>query len=549
MKLREIERLRAFAALLVLAVHWAPLKKLLPSILQDPWSGVDLFFVISGFVVTLSLVRLLPPVEAEVSFLGAFHLAKQALRTFYVRRFFRIMPVALVVALLVRFGAGVFPDEFGSTKQWLEEFVAFFGGIYNYAFAYREGQHLNVYWSLAVEEHFYLLLPVLFLAFRTTNRRLAACAALALVSIVARGLPRPDGSGEIPFEMYSSHLRFDSLMAGVALALVRTDGGTPIMPRRLLSFVILPIALGIVACLPGAAARHVEQREGFIALWMFSGLLVFYAALDRGYVLSIPVLGRVLEYIGSRSYSVYLIHQQVSRLETAERPNWPGYVALAPDSEYPWQRVLVLFAGTLIAAELLYRLVEQPCIRLGRGLVESRGQKLLSRRARVLVTVGLCLWALFYWRHAVLIALGPRDLARGKLVTQSTEPPPDGRSGPESLVNGTLESEYAAHTSGQDDPWMTIDLGEPTTIGAIRIYNRDDGFQGDNIPLEVQVSDDNQRFQTIGRRERVFTQEWPWRIRRNDMKTRYVRLQVRKNTTMCLSEVEIFASQAMAVIP
>ncbi|HEY3817214.1 MAG TPA: acyltransferase family protein [Polyangiaceae bacterium] len=550
MKLREIERLRAFAALLVLAVHWDPLKKLLPWILQDPWGGVDLFFVISGFVVTLSLVRLLPAVEDEGTFFSAFNLARQGLRTFYVRRFFRIMPAALAVALLVRVGASVFPGEFGSTRQWFDEFIAFFGGIYNYMFGFRGDLRLNVYWSLAVEEHFYLLLPVIFLMFRTTNRRLGACAGLALFSIIARGIPRPEGAQEIAFEMYSSHLRFDSLMAGVALALVRTVGAAPVMPKRLMRFVILPMVLVIIACLPGVAPRHVEQREGFIALWMFSGLLVSYAALDRGYVLSIPYVGRVFEYIGARSYSIYLLHQQVYRLEDAERKLWPRYAALTPDSPHPWQRVVTLLVATFIAAELLYRLVERPFIRLGRRLIESQGQgqPLMSPRGWRLIALAVVVWALFYARHSLLVALGPRNLARGKTVTLSTLPE-DPLTGPWALVDGDLEAEHSAYTKEQDDPWMTIDLGEPTSVGSIRVYNRGDGYQNDNIPLELQVSNDGSSFETIARREVVFTQEWPWRIHCADLKARYVRLQVRKKVRMCLSEVEIFASQEMAAVP
>src|SRR5580698_3292556 len=133
MRLREIERLRAMAILMVMVVHWDTFQKLLPDVADHSWSGVDLFFVISGFVVTLSLVRLLPPVEEQSSFLGAFDVARPAIKTFYIRRFFRIMPVALVVALGIRVLTGVFPAQFGSSGDWLKEFIAFFGGIYNYA--------------------------------------------------------------------------------------------------------------------------------------------------------------------------------------------------------------------------------------------------------------------------------------------------------------------------------------------------------------------------------------------------------------------------------
>src|ERR1700691_4015325 len=131
MRLREIERLRAMAILMVMVVHWDTFQKLLPDVADHSWSGVDLFFVISGFVVTLSLVRLLPPLEGETSFVAAFERAKQALKTFYTRRFFRIMPAALAALLVNRFMMTIFPQSFGTPKAWFAEVVAFYGGVYN----------------------------------------------------------------------------------------------------------------------------------------------------------------------------------------------------------------------------------------------------------------------------------------------------------------------------------------------------------------------------------------------------------------------------------
>lgn len=553
MKLKEIERLRAFAALLVLCVHWPPLQKFLPAMLHDPWSGVDLFFVISGFVVTLSLVRLLPPLEGEHSFIDGFDLARPGLKTFYVRRFFRIMPAALTVALFVRLMTGIFPVEFGTRQEWLKEFLAFFGGVYNYMFAFGGGPwQLNVYWSLSVEEHFYLLLPVLFLVFRTTNRRLGAAAGVALCSILSRAILHPADKTLVATseDMYCSHNRFDSLMAGVALALVLghlKSAAPALMPKGLMRWVVLPMALLLIACLPAAAPVYVMHHGGFIALWMLSGLLVAYASLDRGYVLWLPGLGRAFELLGARSYAIYLLHPVTLRLETGARSLWPKYAELAPDSEQPWTRLLVLFAGTLVAAELVHRVVEKPCIALGRRIIDADGHFTLSAAGKRWLAAGLALLFVFYFRHSLMLALGPRDLARGKAVYQSSRP--DDAPSPNTLVNGSLESEKGAYTRGEDHPWEMIDLGAPTSIGSIRIYNRGDGAEEQQIPLEVQISNDNVNFETIATRTRVFTQAWPWRVRCHDITARYVRFMVTKNTGMCLSEVEIFASPTMAEVP
>jgi len=78
--------------------------------------------------------------------------------TFYARRFFRILPAALSAAIAHRVLIDYFPEQFGSTRQWLQEIVAFLGGIYNYFSPATNKSELGVYWSLAVEEHFYLIL-------------------------------------------------------------------------------------------------------------------------------------------------------------------------------------------------------------------------------------------------------------------------------------------------------------------------------------------------------------------------------------------------------
>jgi peptidoglycan/LPS O-acetylase OafA/YrhL len=547
MKLREIERLRACAALFVLVVHWEPLKRFLPWVLGDPWSGVDLFFVISGYVVTMSLVRLLPTLDGDVDFFSALKHSRAALKTFYVRRLFRIAPAALTVALVTRALAGAFPQAFGSVTQWSAEFVAFVGGIYNYRFGFTPPQSLTVYWSLSVEEHFYLLLPMLFIVFRTRGRRFAACAALALFSIVARAVPPPEAAdlNIFGFQMYSSHLRFDSLMAGVFLALLSDlPRTTPLLPPRLVRVVLVPAVLLIIAGLPRAASIHVTHRAGFIALWLLSGLLVSYASMDQGYVLDVPILGRVLEYLGARSYAIYLVHTVISRLESVGREQLPELAKLAPDSDYPVARVSMMLAGTLIASEILYRAVERPCIALGRRIIAAEGRFTLSPWGRMALGGALAAFAAVYFRHALFQALGPKNIARGAAVYGS--PHADGAY---RLTDGRLEPNLGACTNRDARPWFVIDLGRPRTIGAIRVYNRDDGYQAESVPLEVQVSDDGEGYRTVAHYDLVFTQEWPWRIRGIDLTARYLRLTPTRETNLCLSEVEVFEERWVTVLP
>jgi peptidoglycan/LPS O-acetylase OafA/YrhL len=377
MKLREIERLRGLAVLMVVFTHWNFANRLLPKIPHNLWSGVDLFFVISGYVVTLSLQRLLPSFDGVASFTDAFHRAQWGLKTFYARRFFRILPpvVACVIAhrlLIIGFA------EFGSPEGWIAELITFLGGLYNYVKPVNGQDEFGIYWSLSVEEHFYLILPILFVVLRTNDRRLAACAGVSLMTIYFRTISHPviEMNDLRYYEIMSSHLRFDSLMAGVALALVSGGPTThAILPKWFMRFLLLPTAMLLLGCLPGAAPNYVMQREGFVALWALAGLLVGFAGLDRGYVLAFPLIGRFFEYLGGRSYVLYLVHYDMMRVDFALRRTNPAYARFVPDlntdSAAAW-RTAVVFSGALVVSEIVRHTVEQPFIRLGRHLTRAR---------------------------------------------------------------------------------------------------------------------------------------------------------------------------------
>jgi peptidoglycan/LPS O-acetylase OafA/YrhL len=557
-KLREIERLRAAAVLMVMAVHWTVDPSLLPEVARSSWSGVDLFFVISGYVVTLSLVRLMPPLEAAPSFLAALEQSRKALHTFYVRRFFRIMPAALAVMLVHYVLVSFMPDTFGPVREWWHEFFAFVGGVYNYARVYHDSWHLGPYWSLAVEEHFYLLLPMLFVLLRTTERRLAGCVVIALGSIAARhGTHEGIGPDQIHnYLKYASHLRFDSLMAGVALALLagRTGAAPTIMPRWLLRWVILPLALVTVACLPGAAAVEVMERVGVIGLWMISSVLVAYAGLDRGYVLDIPVVGRLLEIIGARSYALYLVHLTAIRVETAAAGGWKAYARVigGEGGRFHWTEPFIRCLLVAVFAEVLHRAVERPMMNVGKRVVERQGPAPslppAKRRARIAMGVAAgVLLLLVRSRHPILLAFAGRDLALGAVVTASShmadKPPPS------QLTNGMLEEELGLPTDEDEDPWALVDLGQPTDFASVRVYNRDDGYQRQDVPLDLEVSDDGKHFRSIAHTDIIFSQEWPWRIACPGTRARYVRLHLSHKGQLCLSEVEIFAAPWVARVP
>ena len=187
MKLREIERLRAFAALMVVFTHTGPNIGVLQSIFGHPRTGVDSFFVISGLVVTRSLLRLLPDLSTVSGIDVAFDQSRAAVRLFYTRRFFRIVPLAVAAVVLQRLLHVLGTPVDGNLDGFWREVFAIFTGVYNYACPNEGYNQFGVYWSLSVEEHFYLLLPLSFLIFRTRSRRVGmAIGGIMFVALIAR---------------------------------------------------------------------------------------------------------------------------------------------------------------------------------------------------------------------------------------------------------------------------------------------------------------------------------------------------------------------------
>jgi peptidoglycan/LPS O-acetylase OafA/YrhL len=546
LKLREIERLRAIAAFMVVVTHTVPGDSFLGGLFGHPRTGVDLFFVISGFVVTRSLLRLLPELTDANDLGAAFDKSRRALRVFYVRRFFRIVPLAVAMVILQRvLFALALPssDIGGDARGYWREVVAIFMGVYNYAMPVEGYNQFGTYWSLSVEEHFYLLLPLAFLLVRTRGGRLKlALAGIALVAFVIRGLfdtPPPGVANAEYYQIFTSHLRFDSLFAGVALSLA-LDGepAKPFMPPAFMKWVVLPFCLALVWALPRAVAGSAYLHQGFTATWFLCAVLVGYASFDRGYVLEIPVLGRVLEYLGARSYAIYLIHIFLLRIDFAIKRYDPEFTRLA--TEFKWLHWGVYLLVLVAAAEISWRALEWPMQKLGRRLTDPTLPPWKPGWRQWAIAGSILAGALLlYFHHEVSRLVGPKNLALGRRVTVSSAnaAQPD----PQQLTNGILESERGLHTSKDGGPWAIIDLGASVPIGTIVTYNRADGWQTEVLPLTIEVSTDGSQYRPVGRRTTLFSQWIPWRLRLSGVEARYIRYRAPDDGYICLAETEVFA--------
>lgn len=393
----EIERLRALAILLVMVTHTFAVYSLLPTILRQSWVGVDLFFVLSGYVVSRSLLRALPPFEG-LGLSERFRLALPVLRSFYVRRAFRILPLAFlwmaIDVLLAWAFRDVAPERFGSVSQIMHENIAFCLGIFNY---WRDNTTIQgQLWSLSVEEHFYFLLPwlLVFAACRRSRLTLTVAGIFAVVLVLRPFIPVPAYADRVSFLTYTSHRRFDQLLLGVLLGIAthyHADSQRWSLPSAHGPLLRLLLTAGLSLTLwaaPGVFSEDMRLGFGFTVYGAIALVLVALASREQGYIFSVPGLSTVLEYLGSRSYGVYFSHLPVGRLyrfallqHRIELPAWFTETTGGGLAQFA-----VLLAVNLAIAEVAYRLVEAPCVRYG-AVVAARGAR-REQRVGVSACVG-----------------------------------------------------------------------------------------------------------------------------------------------------------------
>lgn len=373
-RIDDIEILRGIAVLMVVIHHahdnlftWVTPNLTLFYSYFSGWVGVDLFFAISGFVIARDLV---PRLQASPGGETTLRLVL----AFWVRRIWRLLPSAWLWLAVILVASVIFNQSgaFGAFRTNLEATVAGVLQIANIRFA---ESFMNwpygasfVYWSLSLEEQFYLLFPLLILL----ARRYLVYAMILLV-LAQFFLVRT------PMLMV---FRTDALALGVLLALWSRHSSyelfKPIFLGRLRAgLVVVAGALLCMSVLGSDQLHNVSIKIGMIAL--VSAALVWVASYDRDY-LSIPQpLSSVLIWLGARSYGIYLIHVPAFFCTREIWYRLRGETPFGPELFYPF--LLTAMALTILLCELNYRLVETPLRRRGK-LIAERIQSGTRRRSQ-----------------------------------------------------------------------------------------------------------------------------------------------------------------------
>jgi peptidoglycan/LPS O-acetylase OafA/YrhL len=354
---RELDGLRGFAVLLVLIWHYyacqiqavpGSFARSTVSALGLTWSGVDLFFVLSGFLITGIL---LDNREAQNYF-----------SVFYIRRTCRIMPIYyLYLALFLAITA--LAPGFAQRLPWLFEDAASPGWYLSYTQNFdmaRRGDFganwLGITWSLAIEEQFYLCLPALLYVLPRRTVPSVFSALFLMAPILRFALPGHRAYVLLPW-------RIDSLMAGALLAWAVRDERVAAVLRAKAG--LLRPALVILAIVAAVLTWRGPTPGGLVThtcLTLLYAVLLAQLVLDPTSLLSRFFRIGVLVELGAISYGVYMYHQAVSGLvhwliRGDAMPRIAGLDGALASA--------TAFVVTLAVATLSYRLLERRAIRFG----------------------------------------------------------------------------------------------------------------------------------------------------------------------------------------
>lgn len=378
-KIGDIEVLRAVAALFVVFHHlygnlivWrsAALERIEAHF--QLWIGVDLFFAISGFVIARGLLPSLAATDSAGE-------ARRTVLAFWLRRAFRLFPAAWLWLAVSLLACAVFNSS-GAFGDLRDNVWATLAGVFDYAnfrFAdkFAHGSYYGVsfvYWSLSLEEQFYLLLPFLALLFRRWLWLPLALLVLAQFALL-RG----------PLMM---SLRVDAVSLGVLIAIWSFRPSYGVVARwfaghgRFARVALVVTLLGGATALASPPLHDFRFRIGLIALCCAA--LALLASFDCDYICPPGAFKRVMVWIGARSYGLYLIHIPVyfATRELWFRLSPPG--PLGFDATYTLRFYATAAPLLFLLAAVSYRYYETPLRAYGARLADRlRGPSATDSRA------------------------------------------------------------------------------------------------------------------------------------------------------------------------
>jgi len=423
----ELDGLRGLAVIGVLAFH--------ADHLPGGFLGVDLFFVLSGWLITRLLL-------IETSTTGGVDLM-----AFWGRRMRRLLPAVLALLVVVsgyawlwgNTASRVDTSDVGPWAQWYVANWHAIGDAGDYWALFSEPSMFDHLWSLAIEEQFYVVWPVAIALLWQRSRRpertgwILMTSGVVLSTLLAVVLA---GSSGVTRVYMGTDTRAASILCGAVAAMPISARAMSRLMRTRSGPWVLWLAVGVIALMWW-------RVDGATASWLFRGGLTAHAMLSaiaisglvarreadiRG-LLSRVVAGRGLQWCGRLSYSLYLWH-------------WPVYIVVADRTDLDgWRLTLVRVAATVVVSVTGYQLVEQ--------YVRRRAQWAHGRRGTISTAVAMA--AVSIWWVALPT---PARLVAGVDATRVLAAPPTTSTAPASTtdppVDGLLPNPTAPTAANGD---------------------------------------------------------------------------------------------------
>jgi peptidoglycan/LPS O-acetylase OafA/YrhL len=336
--LPQLDGVRAIAVLLVLAQHWVanPFRMGLPL----GFIGVTMFFVLSGYLISRILFAARERQDTHKTSVG------RSLKTFYARRFLRIFPV-YYLTILVLWVSG--EPRVRQAIWWCLTYTV------NFYFM-REPDHQSIghLWTLAIEEQYYLIYPLVVLLC-TASRRRHALWIMCASAVASRVLLHLLGVG-VEENKYFTLSCFDSFAMGGMLAHVEAERGKD----RIQAFFHRPAVgagIALIIALFGALGLILGESGSMRVVWFRSvisiaSLYVIGVALVENRWLALLLGNRPIVYIGKISYGIYVYHMYSGRILDTIVPAWRAL-------SYPLI-LTSIFATTMLVATASWFLFEKP---------------------------------------------------------------------------------------------------------------------------------------------------------------------------------------------